>query len=98
MRNDTPWFKCWPAEVPKHIEYPKVPLQEILKKTAEVYPEKTAIVYGEQEISYSKLEVLSNQFANALVKVKVDKGEKNVRIKPKRFGRPPKSQTKQKSS
>jgi long-chain acyl-CoA synthetase len=76
MRNDTPWFKCWPAEVPKHIEYPKVPLQEILKKTAEVYPEKTAIVYGEQEISYSKLEVLSNQFANALVKLKVDKGDR----------------------
>ena len=76
MRNDTPWFKCWPAEVPKHIEYPKVPLQEILKKTAEVYPEKTAIVYCEQEISYSKLEVLSNQFANALVKLKVDKGDR----------------------
>jgi long-chain acyl-CoA synthetase len=76
MRNETPWFKCWPAEVPKHIEYPKVPLQEILKKTAEAYPEKTAIVYGEQEISYSKLEVLSNQFANALVKLKVDKGDR----------------------
>ena len=57
--------------MPKHIEYPKVPLQEILKKTAEAYPEKTAIAYGEQEISYSQLEALSNQFANALVKLKV---------------------------
>ena len=76
MRNDTPWFNCWPAGVPKHIEYPKVPLQEILKKTAEAYPEKTAIVYGEREISYAQLEVLSNQFANALVKLKVDKGDR----------------------
>jgi long-chain acyl-CoA synthetase len=76
MRNYTPWFKSWPAEVPKYIECPKVPLQEILKKTAEAYSEKTAAVYNGQEISYSKLEVLSNQFANALVELKVDKGDR----------------------
>ena len=76
MRNDTLWFNCWPTGMPKNIEYPKVPLQEILKKTAEAYPEKTAIAYGEQEISYSQLEALSNQFANALVKLKVRKGDR----------------------
>jgi hypothetical protein len=32
------------------------------------------------------------------LKTVIDQGEKNVRIKPKHFGRPPKSQTKQKSS
>jgi long-chain acyl-CoA synthetase len=76
MRKDTPWFKCWPAGVPKHIEYPNVPLQEILKKAAEAYPEKAAIVYGEREISYGQLEAFSNQFANALVKLGVEKGDR----------------------
>ena len=76
MENDVPWFNCWPTGVPKHIEYPKAPLQEILKKTAEAYPEKTAIAYGEREISYAQLEALSNQFANALVKLKVEKGDR----------------------
>src|SRR5665647_3121556 len=76
MGNDPPWFNSWPAGVPKHIEYPKVPLQEILKKTAEVYPEKTAITYGEKEISYAQLETFSNQFANALVKLGVNKGDR----------------------
>ncbi len=65
-----------PSGVPKNIDYPKVPLPEILKKTAAAYPEKTAIAYGEQEISYSQLEALSNQFANALVKLKVKKGDR----------------------
>jgi long-chain acyl-CoA synthetase len=74
MNNDTPWFNCWPAGVPKHIDYPKVPLQEILTKTAKAYPEKTAIACGEQEISYAQLEVLSNQFANALIKLGLVKG------------------------
>jgi long-chain acyl-CoA synthetase len=76
MKKDTPWFRCWPSEVPRHIEYPHVPLQDILRKTAEAYPEKTAIAYGEQEISYSRLEVLSNQFANALIKLKVGKADR----------------------
>ena len=76
MEKDTPWFNCSPAGVPKHIEYPKVPLQEILKKTAKAYPEKTAIAYGEREISYAQLETLSNQFANALIKLKVEKGDR----------------------
>jgi long-chain acyl-CoA synthetase len=76
MENDLPWFNSWPAGVPKHIEYPKVPLQEILKETAEAYPEKTAIVYSEKEISYAQLETFSNQFANALVKLGVNKGDR----------------------
>ena len=66
----------WPAEVPKHIEYPQVPLQEILRKSAENFPEKVAIVYGEQEITYAQLELLSNQFGNALIKVGVEKGDR----------------------
>jgi long-chain acyl-CoA synthetase len=76
IENSSPWFNNWPAGVPKHIEYPNVPLQEILKKTAETYPEKTAIVYGEKEISYSQLEIFSNQFANAVIKLGVNKGDR----------------------
>ena len=75
-RKNKPWFNMWPAEVPKHIEYPQVPLQEILHKSAENFPEKVAIVYGEQEITYAQLELLSNQFGNALIKLGVEKGDR----------------------
>jgi len=76
MKKEAPWFSCWPSGVPKHLEYPRVPLQEILRKTAEVYPEKTAIAYGEQEISYAQLEMFSNQFANSLIELRVGKGDR----------------------
>jgi long-chain acyl-CoA synthetase len=76
MKNDIPWFNSWPVGVPKHIEYPKGSLHEILNKTGADYPEKTAISYGEREINYAQLEELSNQFANALVKLKVEKGDR----------------------
>jgi long-chain acyl-CoA synthetase len=62
--------------IPKYIDYTNISLQEILHKTALAYPEKTAIVLGEMQISYAQLEMLSNQFANALVKLKVKKGDR----------------------
>ena len=76
MGNSKPWFNKWPSEVPKHINYPNVPLQEILQKSAKEFPQKTAIVFGEREISYSQLDLLSNQFANSLVKLGVKKGDR----------------------
>jgi long-chain acyl-CoA synthetase len=74
--GNKPWFNNWPAQVPKHIEYPLVPLQEILQKSAKEFPQKTAIVFGEREISYAQLDSLSNQFANSLVKLGTKKGDR----------------------
>ncbi len=62
--------------MPKHLELPRVPLQDILHKSAENFPQKVALVYSEQEITYSQLELLSNQFANALAKLGVKKGDR----------------------
>ncbi len=61
--------------MPKHIELPQVPLQEILRKNAKEFPQKTSISYGGREISYIQLESLSNQFAISLVKLGVKRGE-----------------------
>ncbi len=62
--------------MPKNIKYPQIPLQEILHKSAENFPEKVAFVYGEREITYAQLELLSNQFANALARLGVKKAER----------------------
>jgi long-chain acyl-CoA synthetase len=74
--KNAPWFNMWPLEVPKHIEYPSIPLQVLLEATSKIFPEKIAIVYGGREITYSQLDLLSNQFANALAKLSVKKGER----------------------
>ncbi len=74
--EDKPWFKSWPSNVPKSLKYPQVPLFEILRKTAKAYPEKTAIVYADREISYKELDVLSDQFASALAGLGVEKGDR----------------------
>src|SRR3990170_2123850 len=74
--ENKPWFRFYPAEVPKTMGYPAVPLYEILKKTAEEHPEKIAITYFENEINYSELHSLSDRFAAALAAFGVSKGDR----------------------
>jgi long-chain acyl-CoA synthetase len=74
--KNKPWFRLWPKDVPKNLEYPKVPLHAILEKTAKEHPEKAAIAYFEGEITYRELDSLSNQFAGALNALGVKKGDR----------------------
>ncbi len=74
--ENKPWFRAWPQDVPKHLEYPNVPLQGILEKTAKEHPEKAAIAYFEREITYAELNSLSDQFAAALAALGVKKGDR----------------------
>ncbi len=71
-----PWFRFWPADVPQSIEYPSIPLHQILTKTAKEHPEKAAIAFFENEITYAQLNSLSNQFSQALAKLRIKKGDR----------------------
>ena len=74
--TEKPWFKFWPEGVPRHIDYPEVPLFELLRKTAMEYPDHTSIVYFDKAMTYRELDRLSDKFANALVSLSVKKGDK----------------------
>ncbi len=73
---EKPWFKFWPDGVPKHIEYPEVPLFDFLEKTAEKHPNNTAIAYFDRKITYKDLALASDKFAAALNDLDVKKGDK----------------------
>ncbi len=66
----------WPATVPKTISYPVVPLQDILKKMAELHPKRPAIIYSGAVISYEELEEMSDRFGSVLVSMGIRKGDR----------------------
>jgi long-chain acyl-CoA synthetase len=74
--KDKPWHKNWPSQVPKHLTTPQTPLQEILSQTSKHFPNKTAITYNNQKITYAELKKLSDNFACALADLGVGKGER----------------------
>ena len=73
---EKPWFKAWPKGVPKHIKYPKIPLFDFLRLTAEKYPEQTALAYFDREITYKALAQSVERFATALNRLGVEKGDR----------------------
>ncbi len=74
--EEKPWLKHWSTAVPKTIKYPSIPLHGLLEQTAQSYPEKVAVVYGEREFTYAQLDCFSNQFANKLLTLGVEKGDR----------------------
>jgi len=59
-----------------HLDYPDIPLNWLLESSAKRFPKKTAIVCGQQEVTYAKLDALSNHFAKSLLSLRIQKGER----------------------
>lgn len=74
--NEKPWFEFWPEGVRQHIDYPEIPLSDLLKTTAEQYPNHEAVVYFDKAMTYKELYVASQKFATALAHLGVKKGDK----------------------
>jgi len=58
------------------LERPKMPLDQILSKSAENFGEKAAIVWNDKEYSFKDLDSMSNKFAHALLEKGLTKGDR----------------------
>jgi long-chain acyl-CoA synthetase len=58
------------------IDIPEIPFGEMLWESAQRFPEKIALVFQGQKISYRELDGLANSCANALAKLGVKKGDR----------------------
>jgi long-chain acyl-CoA synthetase len=67
--------KKWPKETPRHIDYEAVPLGQLLSTTALKYPDSEAIFFEGFRMSYLELDTLVDQFATALAKLDIKKGD-----------------------
>lgn len=68
------WFNVWPKGMPTTINYPEAPLYKLLKESAEKHPNKLAIDHEKDQISYEKLDALSDKLAAALRDLDIKKG------------------------
>ncbi len=58
------------------VDIPEIPYGEMLWESAQRFPEKIAVVFQGQKISYRELDGLANSCANALAKLGVKKGDR----------------------
>lgn len=88
---DRPWVKRYDKGVPAHIDYPQVPLHDLLRNSARKTPDAPALVtsaklpvLGRQgaHISYRELDSLSDALAAALVELGLQKGDAVAIVMP----------------
>jgi len=65
----------WPKETPRHNKYDVVPLGQLLSRTALKYPDSEAIYFEGFRMTYLELDTLVDQFATALSKLGIKRGD-----------------------
>ncbi len=81
---DKPWFKHYDEGVPTTIDYPPIPLDQLLTNAAAKHPESTATIFGspvgsrilDAKLTYRQLDGLVNRLAAGLQKMGVEKGDR----------------------
>ena len=70
------WQKSWPEGFPFDIEIPATTIHETLTTTAHRYPENPAYHFQGKTLSFRDIDIISNQLANALMQLGVEKGDR----------------------
>ncbi|WAA11626.1 long-chain-fatty-acid--CoA ligase [Fervidibacillus halotolerans] len=74
--SNKPWLKHYPAEISPNLDYEEISLQQMLKNTAEKYPEKIAIHFNGKELTYRELYESALRFAGYLKMIGIEKGDR----------------------
>lgn len=73
---EKPWTKLYPKGTPTSLEYPKTSVFETLRNAANKYPDKVALVFQDNAITYKKLDVLTDTLATFLHDLGMEKGDR----------------------
>jgi long-chain acyl-CoA synthetase len=75
---DRPWTKQYDEGVPIEVTLPDVPLHDFVRQAAVRFPDKTAIIFKGNKISYRELDEISDAIAAGLVANGFQKGDRAV--------------------
>ena len=71
-----PWVIHYDNGVPEQIVYPRYPLHDLFFQSAQKFPDKICIRYGEVEYTYSETDRLIRLFAKSLMAIGVQPGQR----------------------
>jgi long-chain acyl-CoA synthetase len=82
MSFERSWHKSYTPGVPRELDFEKITMPEFLTRTAERFPDHTALIFLGKKISYRELEAMVNRFAKALTGIGVKPGDKVAMLLP----------------
>ena len=69
-------YKCWPKFTARSLNYPEIPIAQILRSSAAKWPFHICMIFDAMEITYSELLTLCERFAAALAGLGIQKGDR----------------------
>ena len=81
-QRDKPWLAAYAPGVPAEIDLPDEPLHAALAAAAQRYPSRIAIRFFGRSITYRELDAMANRFANALIALGVNQGDRIALLMP----------------
>jgi len=72
---ERPWIGSWPEGVPKSIDYPEIPVHELLRRAGREFGDRPAITFYGKSTSYRDLDAAVDRFAAGLRRIGVLPGD-----------------------
>lgn len=82
IHKNRPWFKFWPENVPHHIDYPEIPVFQLLIDAAKRYPNNVAFSCHGLALSYGQLDTITTGLALALRALGIKKRDRVIIFLP----------------
>jgi long-chain acyl-CoA synthetase len=82
LGRERPWISRYDSGVPETIAVPRIRLYDLLRSSANRFPLHTALVFEGNRITYRRLNQEVNRFANALLSLGIQRGERVMLLLP----------------
>ena len=76
MSENKPWLKFYDPGVPENIQYPHIPVQQLVHVAAATLPHKASTSFFGSEMTFRQIRAQMLRMANALTKLGVRKGDR----------------------
>jgi len=76
------WHKAYAQGVPASLDYEEIALPQALDRTADTYPDVTALILMGKKISYRELHQLVDRFSASLARLGVSAGDRVAMVLP----------------
>ncbi|MBU4464038.1 MAG: AMP-binding protein, partial [Proteobacteria bacterium] len=80
--QDKPWLAHYGNEVPEKLEYEETHIVEFLERSAERFPDKTALNFQGYKVSYREMTDMINRFVACLNDFGIKKGDRVAILLP----------------
>ena len=75
LKEEYGFYKNYPKETPKNLDYPEITLGQLLEQAAQKYPNSDALWFEGFKMTYKELNELVDQLATGLSKMGIGKGD-----------------------